>query len=1017
MAPYPMGLIQKTTITASILVISLMSAVASVSHHYFQNQLKATIAQSQFVMVTGLAREIERKLTNAHDLLIAAAVDIPQAAVKDPDQAQAFLDSMIGLRRIFDSHVTLLSPDGKILAETPFLPGRRGFDASFRPYYKNTVSKNAPLISEPYLSNSGDSHPRIMMTAPIFDKKGVLVGILSGAMDVMGENILQDLSRLTIGHKGYLYLTSHDGRMIIMHPDANRILKPVPPGINLQYDQAVGGFEGTRETTNSYGVRMLTSFKHLAVNDWILAANYPVTEANEIIFALEKKISEASAIGIIAILAIFFFLTQYFTHPLVKCIRHIETLPDKTGTDRLLDIRTHDEIGTLSQAFNHMIAELDRQKESLRKSEEQYRTIYNSANDAIFIHDLDTGAILDVNRKMCEMYGFSPQEARQMHIGDLSAGEAPYTHQDALAWISKAAQGEPQHFEWKAKEKTGRLFWVEIKMRRVEIGGTDRLLVTVSDITEHKQADEALRESERRLSQIIDFLPDATLAIGMDGRVIAWNRAIEEMTGVKAAEMLGKGDHAYSIPFYGIRRPILIDLVFLPTGELEKRYSFVSKQGHCVLVETEAPLKGERHILWGIARPLYDSDGNAVGAIESIRDITERKQEEAEKALLEDKLIQAQKMEAIGTLAGGIAHDFNNILTALIGYSSLLRAKMPTNDPLRAYADQILKSSEMAANLTRNLLTFTRKQVTEVKLHNINSVIQGIEKLLQRLLSEDIELTTALTDAEVTLSADVSQIDQLLLNLATNARDAMPKGGKLIIRTERIHFDNSFVKAHGFGKPGEYVLISVSDTGIGMNETIKEKIFDPFFTTKEVGKGTGLGLSTVYGIVKQYDGFITVYSEPGEGTAFHVYFPASAAKAAEDTIAHSLPIKGGTETILVAEDHGDSRRLIKEVLDSNGYTVIETVDGADAVNKYADFKDTISLLILDVVMPRKNGLDTFNEIRTFHPNIKVLFMSGYTGDIVLDKGILAKEFNFISKPLSPNALLLKIREILDEDLC
>ena len=1008
-----LGLKQKITVAVSMLVIFLMSTVGSITFSYFERQLKATIAQSQFVLVAGLASQIDKTLVTAHNQLIAAALKIPPAALRDTAQAQAFLDSMIGLQRVFDNQVSILTPDGKILAETPFLSGRRGFDISYRPYYKNTVATLAPVISDPYISSLAEKHPIIMMTAPVVDKNGVLVGILSGAMDLMGENVLQDISRIAIGRSGYLFLTTQDTRLIIMHPDAKRILSPIPFGANLLYDKAVNGFEGTGETINTYGVRMLDSFKRLKVNNWILTASYPVSEAHEMVYQLEKKFLVAAVIGIICVLLIVFFLIKYLTSPLTRFTRHIETLPRNEGAHKLVDIRTHDEIGTLSQAFNRMIGELDRQKEVIHKSEERYRTVYDSANDAIFIQDLHTGAIVDVNQKMCEMFGFSTEEALQVDIGALSSGEPPYTPQQAQSWISKAAQGIPQLFEWKAKGKKQRVFWVEIKMRLVEIGGVDHLLVTVSDINERKLAAEALKESEKRLSQIINFLPDATFAIDLDGKVIAWNHAIEEMTGVKVEEMIGKGNYEYGIPFYGIRRPILIDLVFMLDEEVKNKYFFVRKDGDCLFAEVDATINGTVHSLWGISRPLFDCNGTLVGAIESIRDITDYKRSEAEKALLEDKLLQAQKMEAIGTLAGGIAHDFNNILTALIGYGNLLQMKMASDDPLRTYVDQILKSSEMAANLTQNLLTFTRKQVAELKHHNVNSVIQGIKKLLQRLLSEDIELKTVLTDQDVTIMTDITQVDQIILNLATNARDAMPNGGKLIIETDRVTFDQSFIKAHGFGKPGEYVLISVSDTGIGMDKKTKEKIFEPFFTTKEVGKGTGLGLSTVYGIVNQHDGIITVYSEPDEGTTFHVYLPVSSTKPAADLISPSIPVKGGTETILIAEDHDDSRSLIKEVLESNGYAVIETVDGADAVERYMDFMDDISLLILDVVMPRKNGMHTFEEIKKLKPDIKVLFMSGYTGDIVLDKGILKKEFNFISKPLSPNALLLKVRRILD----
>ncbi|MBM9512519.1 PAS domain S-box protein [Desulfogranum marinum] len=747
-----------------------------------------------------------------------------------------------------------------------------------------------------------------------------------------------------------------------------------------------------------------------------LQLNLAESEHNKIfrIYERSKIITIISVcFGVLLAGGLGMMIVRSITGPLAKATTVAAAIGKGNFTLRL-NINQKDEVGIFFQVFDQMVDELDQQKQILQKSEEQYRTIYDSANDALFIHDLKTGSILDVNQKMCEMYGFSQEEARQIDIGVLSAGVAPYTRQDALGFLSKAAQGQPQHFEWNAKDKAGSLFWVEVKMQRVEMNSEYRVLATVSDISERKRGENALRESERRLSQIIEFLPDATFAIDIDGNVIAWNHAIEEMSGVKAEDMMGKSNYEYSIVFYGVRRPILIDLVLTQDEEIQRQDTSVRKKGDCIFAEADVTLKGTVRNLWLIARPLFDSSGNIVGAIESIRDITESKQAEVEKANLNEKLHHAQKMEAVGTLAGGIAHDFNNILTALIGYGNLLQVKIAPDDPLQEYVNQILISSEKAASLTRNLLAFTRKQITERRHHNVNTVIYGIEKILKSLLSEDIEFKTSLTDEDVTIIADSIQIDQVLLNLIANARDAMPKGGNLTIETHLVNFDNLFIKTHGFGKPGGYVLISVSDTGLGMDEKTKKKIFDPFFTTKEVGKGTGLGLSTVYGIVKKHDGFVTVYSEPDEGTTFHVYFPVAMTCEKENTVNHFNEVEGGTETILIAEDHDESRSLIKEVLEGKGYTVIETVDGSDAVQKYMVFIDQVSLVVLDVVMPKKNGIDTYNEMKKMNPDVKALFMSGYTANVVFDKGLNEKGFNFISKPLSPNALLFKIRTLLSK---
>ena len=378
---------------------------------------------------------------------------------------------------------------------------------------------------------------------------------------------------------------------------------------------------------------------------------------------------------------------------------------------------------------------------------------------------------------------------------------------------------------------------------------------------------------------------------------------------------------------------------------------------------------------------------------------------------LESQLRQGQKMEAIGTLAGGIAHDFNNILTALTGYATLIQRKMDTSDPLRSYVEQILVASQKATGLIQSLLAFSRQQPFTLTPLDMNNTIKAMEKLLGRLLTEDIKLRTSLTDDDTIVMADKSQMDQILFNLVTNARDAMPKGGILTIETATAVIDATFIKIHGFGKKGKYIEITISDTGMGMDETTKGKIFDPFFTTKEVGKGTGLGLATVYGIVKQHGGYITVESEPNQGTTFSIYFPAVKMKVNEEQDT-ATPITKGNETILIADDDNEVRHLVREALQAYGYSTIEAIDGEDAIDKFKQNRP-IDLIVLDVVMPKKNGREVYEEIHSIDPHIKVLFTSGYTRDIVLDKGIESGEFDFMAKPLLFDELLQKIREMLD----
>ncbi len=478
------------------------------------------------------------------------------------------------------------------------------------------------------------------------------------------------------------------------------------------------------------------------------------------------------------------------------------------------------------------------------------------------------------------------------------------------------------------------------------------------------------------------------------------------MTGVKKEEVMGKGDYAYAIPFYGERRPMLIDYVTMDPDVTRQGYLSMRRKGHLLHAEAFLPiLGGGQGVFLSVnASPLFDRAGKVVGAIESVRDITELKH-------LETQLRQSQKMESIGTLAGGIAHDFNNILTSLMGYASLIQVRMDKGDPMQAYVDQILSASRKAADLTGSLLTFSRKQPVSLIPLDINETIKVTKKLLKRLLTEDIELHTSLAKDETIVLADRSQIDQILFNLITNARDAMPKGGEISLETSITHMDEGFVSVHGFGRPGRYLLLSVSDTGMGMDESTLEKIFDPFFTTKETGKGTGLGLATVYGIVKQHNGYITAYSELGHGTVFRIYLPVVSVRAVEQS--HEAAAVGrGSETILIAEDDGETRRFMNEALRYYGYKTIEAVDGEDAVDKFKKHQG-VDLVIVDSVMPKKNGREAYEEIHATDPHVRVLFTSGYTKDIVLDKGIKDREFNFISKPLSLEKLLQKIREVLD----
>jgi nitrogen-specific signal transduction histidine kinase len=405
--------------------------------------------------------------------------------------------------------------------------------------------------------------------------------------------------------------------------------------------------------------------------------------------------------------------------------------------------------------------------------------------------------------------------------------------------------------------------------------------------------------------------------------------------------------------------------------------------------------------------PVIDPDGLLTGVIEIIRDITAHRR-------LEEQFRQAQKMESIGTLAGGIAHDFNNLLSAILGYGEMALEELAADHPACKSVHTIMEAGRRASHLTRDLLMFSRKQTSQKEPVDVNVLITRIEKFIRRVIGEDIQFETRLAKEPLVVFADSHQVDQVLMNFATNARDAMPAGGYLSISTERLECDQDFIDAHGFGRPGSYVRIAVADTGKGMDTPTAAKIFDPFFTTKELGKGTGLGLAVVYGIVMDHQGHINVYSEPGNGAVFTVYLPLIEERheTKPREIASEQP-QGGKETILLAEDDWTVRQLFARVLEQAGYRVLTAINGAEAVRVFQENREAIDLLVFDLIMPKMNGKQALEAIQQVQPEVRGIFVSGYAPENVQHKDLLDVHMEVLYKPVSPKELLRTVREILD----
>ncbi len=625
------------------------------------------------------------------------------------------------------------------------------------------------------------------------------------------------------------------------------------------------------------------------------------------------------------------------------------------------------------------------------KSEEKYRNIFENAIEGIF-QLTPEGHFLAANTALARIFGYGSAALLMMDFAN-NAGKDFVNLQDrrTLANLIETF-GFTENFETQFFRKDGEKIWVSISARTVRDrdGKTIYFEGTVVDVTNKKLAEEALQESEAKYRNVIEnFIVGFYVIQNNVFRFV--NRRFCEISGYSYEELVDKMS-PLAIIHPDDRAVVASNLEKRIRGELdynESTFRGLRKDGQVILVK-------------GLSNRILYSGHPAVAG--TLIDITKER-------TLETQLRQAQKMEAVGTLAGGVAHDFNNILTAIIGYGRLLQMKMADTDPLKTYVEHILFSSETAANLTRNLLAFSRKQIVELKPVNVGAIIKGTERFLKSLITEDIELTILLPDYDMTIMADTSQMEQVLINLASNANDAMPRGGSLTIEASEIDMKDAFVDGYDYVRPGRYILISVTGTGIGIDEKTRDKIFEPFFTTKELGKGTGLGLSIVHGIIDQHHGYITVNTKPQGGTVFNVYLPVVEVSI-EEIKKESPAAEGGTETILIAEDDSQVRDLTKEILKSAGYAVIEAVNGEDAVKRFLEHSDTVKLLLFDVVMPGKNGKEAYDEIRKINPDIKVVFMSGYTGDVIVDKGIVGKEYNFIYKPLFPNDLLLRIREAL-----
>ena len=634
-----------------------------------------------------------------------------------------------------------------------------------------------------------------------------------------------------------------------------------------------------------------------------------------------------------------------------------------------------------------------RAEQDLRESRQRFRDLFENSPDAIFVEDLD-GTVLDVNFAACVLHGLT----REQLIGKNTLNDLipPSRRENARRDFQKLASGKLSWVGGESLTADGNSTPVEVRAGRVEYNGKPALLLHVRDITERRAAEAAVQSSEMLFRSVWENSVDGMHLTDENGVIIAVNKAYCKLVGMEAEELEGE---LFTIVYAESENPQAI---------LERHREHFRARAANRKIQHQYTLHNGQVMALEITDSFIELHGQPLLLFSLFRDVTTQQR-------LEEQLRQSQKMEAIGQLAGGVAHDFNNILTVIHGHASLLLSSELEESASRS-AQQISQAAERAAALTRQLLTFSRRQLIQPRKLDMNKIVGNMTDLLGRLLGEDVSLQLNYCPSPAMVEADVGMMEQVLLNLAVNARDAMPKGGRLTVRISIVDLDEAHVQRHPEARVERFVCVSNTDTGSGIPPENLQRIFEPFFTTKEVGKGTGLGLATVYGIVKQHQGWIEVESIVGKGTTFRIYIPyVGSAQAETEKPTTQISIRGGTETILLVEDERSVRELVSRVLQKYGYKILPVGNGVEALETWNQHKNEISMLFTDLVMPdNMNGRELAEKLWAERPGLKVIFTSGYSSDIVGKDFKLEPGLNYLQKPYQPQALALAVRRCLDD---
>ena len=770
-----------------------------------------------------------------------------------------------------------------------------------------------------------------------------------------------------------IWVVDEDGTLLLQSEHPAMVLRNIREKnrecnrchVSFDYvEKIVTAKQGTVEYQLKGGQRKVAAFAPMTFEDvsWVVVVNAPYDEVTGFILGNLKKTTGLLGIVVLALGLASYFLQRSYRQK-VSAQEEVTHLREKQGL-----------------------------MESLRETRDYLENLLEYANALVIVWD-PASRITRFNRAFEHMTGYAADEVigRELNLlfPEASRGES-------LGKISRTLGGE----HWESVEipilrKDGAVrvaLWNSANVHAADGATVVATIAQGQDITERKKVEEEIRSSEERFRLLFDSAMDGILLVDMENRKFKMgNRTICTMLGYSREE----------IPHLGITN-------IHPEEDLPHVIDEFERQARGELfVSPEIPMRRKDgsvfHADISSTQIIFGDRRYLVGYF---RDVTRER-------TLEKQVRTSQRMESVGTLAGGIAHDFNNMLTGILGYGELLRPRIAGDPNALADLDEILRAAERAATLTRQLLTFARRQVVELVNLDLRDVVKDLMRFFAKVAGEQIEVKTFLAEDTPTVRADRGQIEQVLMNLIVNARDAMAGGGQLLVETGIVILEEEYIQEHQYMKKGRYALLGISDTGIGMDEATRERVFDPFFTTKSPGKGTGLGLAVVYGIVKQHNGFIHLYSEPGKGSTFKVYFPAIETPPDVKIPVKAEPILGGSETILLVEDEGSIRMLAERILKEIGYTVLTACNGEEAIDLFRRHREIIALAVLDVVMPRMGGKEAYEVMRKENPGLKAIFMSGYSGNAIHEAFVIKPDTPFLGKPFAPTVLLRKVREVLD----